>query len=47
MLGSADKCVEEIGALYDAGADLLVLNPMFDYIEQLDAITAHVLPQLP
>lgn len=47
VFGPVAKCVEEIGALYEAGAEMLLLNPMFDYMEQLEALTGHVLPQLP
>ena len=47
VIGPPDKCVEELAGLHDAGAGHLVLNPMFDFLDQLEIITAQVLPGLP
>ncbi len=36
--GSLESCVERIDAIIDAGADHLLLNPVFDYDDHLDAL---------
>ncbi len=41
--GSADACAEGLMEVVDAGADMLMLNPVFDYEEHLEAL-AEVLP---
>ncbi len=44
--GSAGECVDKLGELIDAGAQHLMLNPVFDEIEQMEFIAAEVLPRL-
>lgn len=44
LFGPPEKCAEGLAGLRSAGADMLVLNPMFDYHEQLDALTTGVVP---
>lgn len=44
--GSAAQVADRLGTLVDAGADLLVLNPVGDESRQLDIIAERLLPQL-
>lgn len=39
--GPVEACVEGIDEIIDAGAQHLVLNPMFDYIEHLEALSPY------
>jgi probable F420-dependent oxidoreductase len=38
ILGSAEACAEQLRPLVDAGAHELLLNPLYDYLGQLDAL---------
>ncbi len=44
--GSVDACVEGLMEVVDAGADTLMLNPVFDYAEQLEILASEVGPRL-
>jgi probable F420-dependent oxidoreductase len=44
--GSADQCVTGLREVVDAGARLLMLNPVFDELEQLETLVADVVPRL-
>src|SRR5262245_18551612 len=44
--GSADQCVAGLRAVIDAGARVLMLNPVFDEVEQLEMLAADVAPKL-
>jgi probable F420-dependent oxidoreductase len=44
--GSADQCVAGLREVADAGARLLMLNPVFDELEQLEALATEVIPRL-
>jgi probable F420-dependent oxidoreductase len=44
--GSADQCVAGLRAVAAAGARLLMLNPVFDELEQLEELAAAVVPRL-
>ena len=44
--GDADACVEGLRAVIAAGAGFLLLNPVFDELEQLDRLAAEVAPRL-
>lgn len=44
--GPPEHCAERITALFDAGAEMVMLNPMFDHREQLELLTESVLPRL-
>lgn len=46
VFGPAGACVEGIAAVADAGAGLVILNPVFDHEEQADALAAEVMPSL-
>lgn len=44
--GSLGECIERLGELVDAGAQHLMLNPVFDEIEQMELMAAEILPRL-
>jgi len=44
--GSADEVVAGLREVADAGAELILLNPMFDDAEQLERLATEVIPQL-
>ena len=44
--GSVDECVEGLQEVVDAGAEMLVLNPVFDYDEHLETLISQVGPEL-
>ncbi len=44
--GSASRCADKLGEIVEAGAKLVLLNPVFDHMEQLEALTQEVVPQL-
>jgi probable F420-dependent oxidoreductase len=44
--GSADQCVAGIREVMAAGARLVMLNPVFDELEQLEVLAADVAPRL-
>ena len=44
--GSADQCVAGLREVIAAGARLVMLNPVFDEVEQLEMLAAEVAPRL-
>src|SRR5262245_57463507 len=44
--GDADACVEGLRAVMASGAGFLMLNPVFDELEQLERLAAEVAPRL-
>lgn len=44
--GSASKCTEKLADIVGAGAELVLLNPVFDHMEHLYVLTQEILPQL-
>jgi len=44
--GSADQCAAGLREVVDAGARLVMLNPVFDELEQLETLVADVVPRL-
>ena len=44
--GSVAQCVEGLMDLVNGGAQMLMLNPMFDHMEHLEAFSSEVIPQL-
>jgi hypothetical protein len=44
--GSADQCVAGIQEVIAAGARLVMLNPVFDELEQLELLASEVAPRL-
>ncbi len=46
IAGSPEKCVEGLMEVIKAGAGMLMLNPAFDYQEQMDVLAQEVIPHL-
>ena len=44
--GSVEACVEGLQEVVDAGAEMLMLNPVFDYDEHLETLMSQVGPEL-
>jgi alkanesulfonate monooxygenase SsuD/methylene tetrahydromethanopterin reductase-like flavin-dependent oxidoreductase (luciferase family) len=44
--GSRAECTDKLGELVRAGAQHLLLNPVFDELEHLDLLAQEVLPHL-
>ena len=44
--GSADQCVEGLQRVVDSGAQMLMLNHVFDHMEQLELLAEDVVPHL-
>ena len=44
--GSAEECAERLREIVAAGARLLLLNPVFDMMEQMEILAGEVIPQL-
>lgn len=44
--GSVDACIEGLQEVIDAGAEMLMLNPVFDYDEHLETLMSQVGPAL-
>ena len=44
--GSRDRCIDRLRGFVDAGAALLLLNPVFDELEQIERIAEDVVPHL-
>ena len=44
--GSAAKCTEKLAEVIEAGADMLMLNPVFDHMEHLEVLAEEVMPNL-
>ncbi len=45
--GGLDRCVEGLAEVVNAGAQMLMLNPVFDHLEHLEALRQDVMPRLP
>lgn len=46
VYGSANECVEGLQAVSDAGAERILVNPIFDLPEQMERLAAEVLPHI-
>ncbi|HEX9443568.1 MAG TPA: LLM class flavin-dependent oxidoreductase [Candidatus Binatia bacterium] len=44
--GGPEECAEKVGAIAGAGARLLVLNPVYDLRDQMEALAGEVIPRL-
>ena len=44
--GSASRCTEKLAEIAEAGAQMLMLNPVYDYMEHLEALAQEVVPNL-
>src|SRR5262249_53540163 len=46
VLGPPDACVRGLREVAEAGAELILLNPMFDHADQVARLADEVLPRL-
>ena len=46
VYGPPDTCVRGLREVAEAGAELILLNPVFDEIEQMERLVAEVMPKL-
>jgi probable F420-dependent oxidoreductase len=46
VCGPPAACVEGLAAVIEAGAEMILLNPLFDEFEQMERLAAEVVPQL-
>jgi probable F420-dependent oxidoreductase len=46
VYGPPAACVEGLAAVAEAGAEMILLNPLFDEAEQMERLAADVMPQL-
>jgi alkanesulfonate monooxygenase SsuD/methylene tetrahydromethanopterin reductase-like flavin-dependent oxidoreductase (luciferase family) len=46
VYGPADACVRGLREVAEAGAELILLNPVFDEAEQMERLAAEVVPKL-
>jgi probable F420-dependent oxidoreductase len=46
IFGSRSECVDKLGALVKAGAQHLLLDPVYDHVEQMELLAAEVVPAL-
>jgi hypothetical protein len=44
--GSNAECIDKLGELVQAGAQHLVLNPVFDEMEHLELLAKEIMPHL-
>ena len=44
--GSAARCAEELAKVVDGGAQMLMLNPMFDHMEHMEQLAEEVIPHI-
>jgi alkanesulfonate monooxygenase SsuD/methylene tetrahydromethanopterin reductase-like flavin-dependent oxidoreductase (luciferase family) len=44
--GTAETCIAELRAVQEAGAEMIVLNPVYDDREQMERLAAEVVPSL-
>jgi hypothetical protein len=46
VYGPRDACVRGLREVAEAGAELILLNPVFDEAEQMERLVAEVMPKL-
>ncbi len=44
VFGPLDKCLRELRAIKEAGAEMILLNPLYDDLEQMERLAAEVVP---
>ena len=45
--GGEQRCVDGLAEVVDAGAEMLMLNPLFDHMEHVEALMRDIVPKLP
>ncbi len=46
VVGSAEECIERLREIRAAGADLLLLNPVFDELHHLEVLAGEIMPSV-
>ena len=46
VYGPPDACVRSLREVAEAGAELILLNPVFDEAEQMERLMAEVMPKI-
>jgi hypothetical protein len=46
IYGNRAECVDKLGELVRAGAQHLLLDPVYDHVEQMELLAAEVVPAL-
>ena len=46
VFGSAAQCTDKLAEITEAGAEMVLLNPAFDHLEQLNVLAEEVMPHL-
>jgi alkanesulfonate monooxygenase SsuD/methylene tetrahydromethanopterin reductase-like flavin-dependent oxidoreductase (luciferase family) len=46
VFGSRHECLDRLGELVEGGAQHLMLNPVFDELDQMEILAAEVVPEL-
>ena len=46
VYGSEDECIEELARVVAEGIDMLMVNPLYDFEEQVERLAKDVLPKL-
>ena len=46
VIGSEEECIEALSQVVDEGVDMLMVNPIFDQMEQMERLSRDVLPRL-
>jgi hypothetical protein len=46
VYGPPEACAKGLGQVAEAGAELILLNPLFDNAEQMERLAAEVVPRL-
>ncbi len=46
IYGSRAECIDKLGALVRAGAQQLLLDPVYDHVEQMEVLAAEVVPAI-
>lgn len=46
IFGSRAECIDKLGALVRAGAQQLLLDPVYDHVEQMELLAAEVVPKI-
>lgn len=47
VTGTPETCVQGLREVAEAGAEMILVNPIFDQAEQMERLAAEVLPQVP
>jgi alkanesulfonate monooxygenase SsuD/methylene tetrahydromethanopterin reductase-like flavin-dependent oxidoreductase (luciferase family) len=47
VYGDPEVCIKSLREIGEAGAELVVLHPMFDELEQMETLWRYVIPELP